>query len=111
MFLENNIMLVVIKTGGKQYKVKEGNKIKIEKIKGEIGAKAEFGEVLLLADEEGKEVKIGVPFIGSVKVEGKILKQDRGDKVIIFKYKAKKRYHKKQGHRQDFTEVEITKIA
>ncbi|OWK26664.1 MAG: 50S ribosomal protein L21 [Parcubacteria group bacterium GW2011_GWA2_38_13b] len=103
-------MLAIIKTGGKQYKVKAGDKIKIEKIEGEIGTKTEFGEVLLLADEDGKEVKIGAPFINGVKVEGKILKQDRGDKVIIFKYKAKKRYHKKQGHRQDFTEVEITKI-
>jgi len=103
-------MLAIIKTGGKQYKVKAGDKIKIEKIEGEIGTKTEFGEVLLLADEDGKEVKIGAPFIKGVKAEGKILKQDRGDKVIIFKYKAKKRYHKKQGHRQDFTEVEITKI-
>ena len=103
-------MLAIIKTGGKQYKVKAGDKIKIEKIEGEIGTKTEFGEILLLADEDGKEVKIGAPFIKGVKAEGKILKQGRGDKVIIFKYKAKKRYHKKQGHRQDFTEVEITKI-
>lgn len=102
--------IAIIKTGGKQYKIKEGNKIIIEKIKGEIGAKTEFGEVLLLADEERKDVKIGAPFIKSFKVEGKILQQGRGDKVIIFKYKPKKRYHKKQGHRQDFTEVEITKI-
>jgi len=102
--------IAIIKTGGKQYKVKAGDKIKIEKIEGEIGTKTEFGEILLLADEDGKEVKIGAPFIKGVKAEGKILKQGRGDKVIIFKYKAKKRYHKKQGHRQDFTEVEIMKI-
>ena len=110
MFLEKNIMFAIIKTGGKQYKVKGGDKIKIEKIEGEIGAKIEFGEVLLLADEDGKEVKIGAPFIDGIKVEGNILRQGRGDKIIIFKYKAKKRYHKKQGHKQDFTEVEITKI-
>lgn len=101
-------MLAVIKTGGKQYLVTPGQKIKIEKLDKKEGAEITFNEVLLL-EKDGK-VDIGCPLIKDVKVLGKILKQGKGEKVIIFKYKAKKRYHLKKGHRQRFTEVEITKI-
>jgi large subunit ribosomal protein L21 len=101
-------MLAVIKTGGKQYLVKKGNKIKIEKIEGEIGSKIEFAEVLFLGDEKG--VKIGNPFVKGVIVEGKILKQAKSKKVIGIKHKPKKRYKVKFGHRQEMTEVEIVKI-
>ncbi|MFH0969134.1 MAG: 50S ribosomal protein L21 [Patescibacteria group bacterium] len=102
-------MLAVIKTGGKQYLVKEGTKIKIEKIEGEVGGKFGFSKVLFVGNE--KEAKVGAPFIKGAKVEGKILKQDRAKKVWGIKHKAKKRYKVKFGHRQPFTEVEITKIG
>lgn len=104
-------MFAVIKTGGKQYKVAEGDKIKIEKIEVEENAKVEFSDVLLIFDETGKNVKIGSPFVKGAMVEGKVLKQGRSDKIIVFKYKPKKRYQKKAGHRQFFTGVEITKIS
>ena len=102
-------MLAIIKTGGKQYLVKKGTKVKIEKIKGEVGENFEFSEVLFVGDE--KEAKVGAPFIKGAKVEGKILKQDKAPKVWGIKHNAKKRYKVKFGHRQPFTEVEITKIG
>ena len=101
-------MLAVIKTGGKQYLVKKGDKIKVETLEGEIGDKIEFSEVLFLGSD--KEVKVGTPFLKDVKIEGKILKQGKAKKVTGVKHKAKKRYKVKFGHRQNFTEVEITKI-
>lgn len=97
-------MTAVIKTGGKQYLVKKGDIIKIEKTEGKIGKKLIFDEVLLLDD------KIGQPLVEGAKVEGKILKQARAKKVIIFKHKAKKRYHKKRGHRQYYTAIQILNL-
>lgn len=102
-------MLAVIKTGGKQYKVTEGMKLRVEKLEGEADSKLVFGEVLLVGDE--KAVKVGVPFVSGAKVEAKIVKQGKADKVWGIKHKPKKRYKMKFGHRQPFTEVEITKIA
>ena len=102
-------MLAIIKTGGKQYKVAEGDKIKVEKLEGEEGSKIIFDEVLFVGDE--KEAKIGGPFIKGAKVEGKILKTAQGKKVTGIKFKAKKRYKVKFGHRQIITEVEIKKIS
>jgi len=101
-------MLAVIKTGGKQYLVSPNKKIKIEKIAGKEGDNIEFAEVLLI-EKDGK-VEIGKPLIKNAKVIGKILKQGKGKKIIIFKYKPKKRYSKKTGHRQHFTEVEIKDV-
>jgi large subunit ribosomal protein L21 len=101
-------MLAVIKTGGKQYLVTPGDKIKIEKIDKKEGSEIAFNEVLLL--EKNKKIGIGTPFIKGVKVLGKIISHGKGKKIIIFKYKAKTRYKKKAGHRQPFTEVEILKI-
>ncbi len=101
-------MLAVIKTGGKQYLVRKGDKIKIEKLEGKIGDKITFSEVLFLGDE--KEVKVGNPYLKAAKVEGKILKQGKAKKVTGIKHKAKKRYKVKFGHRQMVTEVEIIKI-
>ncbi|XOB40931.1 MAG: 50S ribosomal protein L21 [Candidatus Nealsonbacteria bacterium] len=98
-------MLAVIKTGGKQYIVSPGDKIKIEKIDKKEGSEITFKEVLLL--EKGKKIEIGEPFLKQAKVIGKILKQGKNKKVIIFKYRASKRYKVKKGHRQPFTEVEI----
>lgn len=102
-------MLAIIKTGGKQYKVKVGDKVKIEKLEGEIGSAVIFPEVLFAGDEN--EIKVGAPILEGVKVEGKILRTEQGEKVTGVKFKAKKRYNVKFGHRQLFTEVEITKIA
>ena len=102
-------MLAIIKTGGKQYLVAPGQKIKIEKLSKKEGSEVTFSEVLLL--EKGNKVEIGTPTVKGAKVIGKVLKQAKAKKVIIFKYKPKKRYKKKTGHRQPFTEVEISKIT
>ena len=102
-------MLAIIKTGGKQYVVTPGIKIKIEKITKKEGSEIGFPEVLLL--EKGKKIEIGLPLIKGVKVIGKVVSQGKRKKVIVFKYKAKKREKIKKGHRQPFTEVEITKIV
>lgn len=102
-------MLAVIKTGGKQYVVSPGQKIKVEKLIMEEGKEVVFDQVLLLAGKD-KKAELGFPFITGAKVAGKVLKQGKAKKVIAFKYKAKKREKSKKGHRQSFTEVEITKI-
>lgn len=102
-------MLAIIKTGGKQYKIAQGDKIKIEKIEGQVGDSVLFSEVLFVGDE--KEVKVGTPFLDGAVVEGKILTQEKDKKVWGIKHKPKKRYKVKFGHRQQITEVEITKIG
>lgn len=102
-------MLAVIKTGGKQYLVSPGQKLKIEKLNKKEGEEVIFDEVLLL--EKSNKVEIGNPLVAGIKVMGKVLSQGRNKKVIIFKYKAKTRQKVKKGHRQPFTEVEITKIS
>ena len=104
-------MIAVIKTGGKQYKVSPKDKIRVEKLEGEEGAKIVFDEVLLISSEDAKDITFGDPAIKSAKVEATILRQARGKKVEIVKHKAKKRYNVKRGHRQYFTEVEIEKIV
>ena len=101
-------MIAVIKTGGKQYLVKKGDKIKIEKLEGNVGDKVQFSEVLFLGDE--KEVKVGNPFLKGVEIEGKILAQKKDKKVSGVKHKPKKRYLVHYGHRQQVTEVEIIKV-
>ena len=100
--------IAVIKTGGKQYLVSPKQKIKIEKLNKKEGAEVAFNEVLLL--EKGKKVEIGTPLVKGAKVIGKVISHGKGKKVVIFKYKPKKRYKIKKGHRQSFTEVEILKI-
>ncbi|MDP2946148.1 MAG: 50S ribosomal protein L21 [bacterium] len=99
--------LAVIKTGGKQYVIRGGDKLKLEKIIAKEGDSVEFDEVLLVVD---KEVKIGAPLVEGAKVSAKVLKQGRSKKVIVFHYHSKTRYKKKAGHRQRFTEVEISEI-
>ncbi|MFH1583145.1 MAG: 50S ribosomal protein L21 [Candidatus Falkowbacteria bacterium] len=98
--------IAVIKTGGKQYKVSQGQNLKIEKIDGEAGAVLKF-PTLLVAEEE--KVRLGQPELGEL-VEGKILEQGRGKKISVVKFKNKIRYKKNVGHRQPFTKIEITKI-
>ncbi|MEK7635955.1 MAG: 50S ribosomal protein L21 [Patescibacteria group bacterium] len=98
-------MFAIIQTGGKQYKVSAGEKIKIEKLDAQISDSVVFDKVLFTAD--GENIRIGMPYVEGAKVEGKILKQGREKKKIVFRYHSKTRYRKKKGHRQDFTEVEI----
>lgn len=98
--------IAVIKTGGKQYKVAQGQNLKIEKIDGETGAVLKF-PTLLVAEEEN--IQLGQPNLGEM-VEGKILEQGRGKKIHVIKFKNKTRYKRNVGHRQPFTKVEITKI-
>jgi len=101
--------IAVIKTGGKQYKVAEGQELKIEKIPGDVGGKFEFDQVLLVSDEKGEKIEFGQPTLDR-KVSADILEQGRGKKIHIVQYKRKTRYRKRQGHRQMFTKVKITKI-
>ena len=101
-------MLAIIKTGGKQYLVSPKDKIKIEKIDKKEGQEITFKEVLLV--QKGKQLDIGTPLVKTAKVIGKVIRQGKAKKIIIFKYKASKRYKVKKGHRQRFTEVEIVKI-
>lgn len=103
-------MHAVIKTGGKQYIVKPGDIIDIEKISGEPGEEVGFEEVLLVS-ADGEDVKVGSPVVESARVEGRILKQKRGEKIVVFKFKRRKGYRKKAGHRQNLTSVEITSIS
>ena len=103
-------MHAVIKTGGKQYIVKPGDVIDIEKISGEPGEDVSFEEVLLVS-ADGEDVKVGSPLVESAKVEGRIVRQKKGEKIIVFKFKRRKGYRKKAGHRQNLTSVEITNIS
>ena len=104
-------MLAVIKTGGKQYKVKAGDIIKVEKIDAEKDKSINFEEVLMTSEEDGSDVKIGSPFIEGAMVSAKVLEQGRNKKIDVIKYKRKIRYRRKIGHRQPFTQVKIEKIT
>ena len=97
----------VIQTGGKQYKVSAGQKVKVEKLDVNVGDVVHFETVLLRS--EGGKVDIGMPYL-KTKAEAKVVKNGRGEKKIIFKYHSKTRRRRKKGHRQDFTELEFTKI-
>ena len=101
-------MIAIIRTGGKQYKVAQGDRVKIEKLEGEVGSILNF-EVLFTGDDTS--VEVGAPVLEKATVEGKILAQERHKKVTGIKHKAKKRYLVRFGHRQPYTEVEITKIS
>lgn len=102
-------MYAVIETGGKQYRVKEGDVLRIEKLDLEVGDTAVFDKVLLLVN--GEDVKVGSPLVDGVKVEAEVTAQDKHKKIVVYKYKAKKNYRKKQGHRQPYTEIKIKSIA
>jgi large subunit ribosomal protein L21 len=102
-------MYAVVKTGGKQYRVSAGTKIKVEQLTADVGAEVTLGQVLMIA-EDGN-VKLGAPLVAGAAVKAKVLSQGRGDKVRIYKMRRRKHYRKSQGHRQNFTELEITGIA
>ena len=101
-------MYAIIKTGGKQYRVAEGDVIRIEKLSAAEGEGVVFDEVLTVVD--GDTVKVGRPLVEGAKVTGKVMAHGKGKKILVFKYKAKSNYRKRQGHRQPFTKVIIEKI-
>jgi large subunit ribosomal protein L21 len=99
----------VFKTGGKQYRASEGDKLRIERLDVAVGDTVEFDEVLIVAN--GADIRIGKPIVDGGKVAGKVLAQGRGRKVEVVKFKRRKNYQRHHGHRQHFTEVEITSIS
>lgn len=99
---------VIVETGGKQYKVAPGQKLRVEKLDVPAGGNLVLNKVLLVAD--GENVQVGTPYVEGVKVEAKVLRQGRDKKKIVFKYHSKTRYKKKKGHRQPFTELEVLGI-
>ncbi|MDA0228396.1 MAG: 50S ribosomal protein L21 [Proteobacteria bacterium] len=101
-------MYAVVKTGGKQYRVAAGEKIKVEQITADVGAEIVLSEVLAVGT--GSELKVGTPLVSGAAVTAKVVSQGRGDKVRIFKMRRRKHYQKRQGHRQYFTELEISAI-
>ena len=101
-------MYAVIATGGKQYRVSEGDRVCVEKLPGEVGKKVVFDSVLMVGGNDAP--KVGTPTIKGAKVEAKIEAQDKARKITVFKFKQRKKYRKKYGHRQPFTAVTITKI-
>ncbi|MDR5586154.1 MULTISPECIES: 50S ribosomal protein L21 [Clostridium] len=101
-------MYAVLATGGKQYRVQEGDVIYVEKLNAEVDSTVELTEVLAVANDEG--IKVGAPVVEGAKVTAKVLAQGKQKKVIVFKYKAKKDYRRKNGHRQPYTKLVIEKI-
>lgn len=101
-------MYAIVKTGGKQYKVREGDILRIEKLTGEVGSEVAFEDVLMFSD--GENVTVGQPRVDNVTVSGHIVAQGKNKKVIVFKYKRRKRYRRTQGHRQHYTAVQIDSI-
>jgi large subunit ribosomal protein L21 len=102
-------MYAVIRTGGKQYRVAAGDKLKVEKLAAEVGAEVTLEQVLALG--EGESVKVGAPLVSGATVKATVLGHGRGEKVKIFKLRRRKHYTKSQGHRQPYTEIEITGIS
>ncbi|CAB5087312.1 LSU ribosomal protein L21p [Olavius algarvensis associated proteobacterium Delta 3] len=101
-------MYAVVSTGGKQYKVQEGEVLRIEKIPGDVGDTVSFDRVLMVSD--GDSVSIGQPVLDNVAVDGHIVEQGKAKKILVFKYKRRKRFRRKQGHRQQYTAVQIDRI-
>ena len=99
-------MYAIIATGGKQYKVSEGDTIYIEKLENQVDEEVTF-PVLMLS---GETIEVGSPYVEGASVTGKVVRHGRGEKIVVFKYKSKKNYRRKAGHRQPFTQVEITKV-
>ena len=100
-------MYAVIATGGKQYRVAEGDVIRVEKLDANVGDSVTFYEVLAVG---GEKMNVGTPYVDGASVDGEVLAQDRARKVVVYKYKPKRGYHRKNGHRQPYTELKITKI-
>jgi large subunit ribosomal protein L21 len=108
LFMES-IMYAVVKTGGKQYRVVAGEKLKVEQIPADVGAEITLDQVLMVG--EGESVKIGTPVVAGAKVTAKVIAHGRHEKINIFKMRRRKHYRKNQGHRQNYTEIEIAGIS
>jgi large subunit ribosomal protein L21 len=104
-------MFAVIQTGGKQYRVAQGDRLRVEKLPGDVGSAVTFDKVLLVAGADGAAPKIGMPLVAGAKVEATITAQDRDKKIIVFKFRRRKNYRRKNGHRQPFTELKITGVS
>ncbi len=102
-------MYAVIESGGKQYKVSEGTVLKVEKLEVAVGDRLSIDKVLMINDENGN-VKVGNPLVNNARVEVEVMEQGREKKVVVFKYKRRKNYRKKQGHRQPFTKIKVLTI-
>lgn len=102
-------MYAVVETGGKQYKVSEGDVLTVEKLSADAGDKVVLDKVLLYSN--GDDMKVGAPYVEGAKVEADVVENGKGDKIIIFKFKSKKNYRKKQGHRQPYTMIKIASIS
>ena len=103
-------MYAVIQTGGKQYRVEPGQTVKVEKLAGDKGAAVTFDQVLLVSSGDGANVNIGKPMVAGAKVTGQIVEQGRGEKLVVFKFRRRKNYVRRNGHRQDYTAVKIAEI-
>ncbi|MFA5829067.1 MAG: 50S ribosomal protein L21 [Candidatus Gracilibacteria bacterium] len=103
-------MFAVVEIGGRQYKVTPNEKIEVEKLPNEAGESLVFDKVLLISDEKGQDAQIGKPYLKGAKVEAKVVENFKGDKIIVHKFIAKKRYSKTKGHRQNYTRLEILEI-
>ncbi len=101
-------MYAVVSTGGKQYKVQKGETLRIEKIPGDVGGKVTLDQVLLVAD--GESIRVGQPMVEKAAVQASIVEQDKAKKILVFKYKRRKRYRRKAGHRQPYTAIRIDGI-
>jgi large subunit ribosomal protein L21 len=104
-------MYAVIQTGGKQYRVEQGQTVVVEKLDGDPGQKVTFDDVLLVSSGDGGNVSIGTPMVKGATVQGEIVKQGRGEKLVVFKFRRRKNYVRKNGHRQYVTRVRIDQIA
>jgi large subunit ribosomal protein L21 len=103
------LMFAVLKTGGKQYKVIQGDLIEVEKLESDVGDKVTLDQVLMVG--EGEDVEVGSPYIPNCQVTGEVVKQGKGAKIIVFKKKRRKNYRRKNGHRQFITQLKITEIS
>lgn len=103
-------MIAIIKSGGKQYKVKENEILKVEKLENNVGDEILLTDVFLVSDDEEKDVKVGAPVVEGAEVKAKVLEQGRAEKVSVIKFKNKVRYRRNVGHRQPFTKIQITSI-
>lgn len=101
-------MYAILKTGGRQYEVRPGHVVKVEKLPGEVGDQVTLGEVLLFSD--GENVQVGQPLVQDIAILGKIVEQGRHKKIVIFKHKRRKDYRKRQGHRQYYTAIRVDEI-
>ncbi len=103
-------MYAVIQTGGKQYRVEPGKTVMVEKLDGDKGASVTFDKVLLVSSGDGGSVTVGKPLVSGAKVTGEIVEQTRGDRLVVFKFRLRKNYVRRNGHRQDLTAVKISAI-